>query len=135
MGRVPERAAQHVDQAKLRESRNLLLDAATRGGATAAETEVSQGIGQSVTVRQGEVETISYNRDKGISVTVYVGQRRGNASTADFSGDAIAAAVDKALVIARYTAVDPASGLADPERLARTWPDLDLYHPWELSVE
>ena len=63
---------------------SAVLDAARRGGATAAETEVSQGIGQSVTVRQSEVETIAYNRDKGISVTVYVGQRRGNASTADF---------------------------------------------------
>ncbi|MFO1325013.1 MAG: metalloprotease PmbA [Burkholderiales bacterium] len=112
-----------------------ILDAARRGGATAAETEVSQGIGQSVTVRQSEVETISYNRDKGISVTVYVGQRRGHASTADFSDDSIAATVGKALAIARYTAEDPAAGLADPDRLARAWPDLDLYHPWELPVE
>ncbi len=67
-----------------------VLDAARRGGATSAETEVSQGIGQSVTVRQAEVETIAYNRDKGISVTVYVGQRRGHASTADFADEAIA---------------------------------------------
>ena len=114
---------------------SAVLDAARRGGATAAETEVSQGIGQSVTVRQSEVETIAYNRDKGISVTVYVGQRRGNASTADFSDDAIVAAVGKALVIAKYTAMDSAAGLADPDRLARAWPDLDLYHPWELPVE
>jgi PmbA protein len=112
-----------------------VLDAAKRGGATAAETEVSQGIGQSVSVRNGEVETISYNRDKGIGVTVFVGKRRGNASTADFSDDAIKAAVDKALAIARYTSEDPASGLADPARLAKGWPDLDLYHPWDLSVE
>jgi PmbA protein len=112
-----------------------ILEAAKRGGATAAETEVSQGVGQSVTVRQGEVETIAYNRDKGIGVTVYVGQRRGNASTADFSTEAIQAAVDKALAIARFTAEDPAAGLADPDRLARQWADLDLYHPWDLSVE
>jgi PmbA protein len=112
-----------------------VLDAARRGGATAAEADVSQGIGQSVTVRQDTVETIAYNRDKGISVTVFVGQRRGHASTADFADEAIAAAVDKALAIARYTAEDPAAGLADPARLARSWPDLDLYHPWELSVE
>ncbi|HTQ00512.1 MAG TPA: metalloprotease PmbA [Casimicrobiaceae bacterium] len=112
-----------------------VLDAAKRNGATAAETEVSQGIGQSVTVRQAAVETISYNRDKGISVTVFVGQRRGHASTADFAAGAIAATVDKALAIARYTAEDPAAGLADPARLARTWPDLDLYHPWDLAVE
>ncbi|MEP7329052.1 MAG: metalloprotease PmbA [Betaproteobacteria bacterium] len=112
-----------------------VLDAARRGGATAAETDVSQGVGQSVTVRQGEVETIAYNRDKSIGVTVYVGQRRGNASTADFSDDAISATVNKAVAIARYTADDPAAGLADPDRLARDWPDLDLYHPWDLSVE
>jgi PmbA protein len=112
-----------------------VLDAARRGGASAAETEVSQGIGQSVTVRQSEVETIAYNRDKGISVTVYVGQRRGHASTADFSDDAVDATVGKALAIARYTALDPAAGLADRDRLAQSWPDLDLYHPWDLSVE
>ena len=112
-----------------------VLDAARAGGATAAETEVSQAVGQSVTVRKGEVETIEYNRDKGVGVTVYVGQRRGHASTSDFSDDAIRATVDKALAIARYTAEDPCAGLADPDRLARAWPDLDLYHPWELSVE
>ena len=69
-----------------------------------------------------------------VSVTVYVGQRRGHASTADFSDAAIAATVDKAVTIARYTAEDPAAGLADPVLLARAWPDLDLYHPWDLSV-
>ena len=112
-----------------------VLAAARAGGATAAETDVSQAVGQSVTVRKGEVETVAYNRDKGISLTVYVGQRRGHASTADFAPDAVRAAVDKALAIARYTAEDPAAGLADPDRLARTFPDLDLYHPWELSVD
>jgi PmbA protein len=112
-----------------------VLRVARAGGATAAETEVSQAIGQSVTVRKGEVETIAYNRDKGIGVTVYVGTRRGHASSADFSDDSLRATVEKALAIARYTAEDPAAGLADPARLARNWPDLDLYHPWELSVE
>jgi PmbA protein len=112
-----------------------ILDAARQVGATAAETEVSQAVGQSVTVRQGEVETIAYNRDKGIGVTVYVGQRRGQASTADFSDDAIGAAVAKAFAIARYTAEDPAAGLADADRLAKQWTDLDLYHPWALTVE
>jgi len=112
-----------------------VLAAAKAGAATAAETEVSQAVGQSVTVRRGEVETIAYNRDKGIGVTVYLGQRRGHASTADFAPDAVEAAVAKALAIARYTAEDPAAGLADPERLARAIPDLDLYHPWNLPVE
>jgi len=112
-----------------------VLDEARKGGATAAETDVSQSVGQSVTVRRGEVETVAYNRDKGIGITVYLGQRRGHASTADFSADAVRAAVGKALAIARFTAEDPSAGLAYPERLARTFPDLDLYHPWELAVE
>jgi PmbA protein len=114
---------------------HAVLDAARAGGATAAETEVSQAIGQTVTVRKGEVETISYNRDKGVGITIYVGARRGHASSADFSDESIRATVDKALAIARYTAEDRAAGLADPDRLAKSWPDLDLYHPWELPVE
>ncbi len=112
-----------------------VLDAAKAGGATAAETDVSQAVGLSVTVRRDEVETIAYNRDKGIGVTVYVGQRRGHASTADFSTEAIRATVGKALAIARYTAEDPCSGLADRALLAREIPDLDLYHPWALTVD
>jgi PmbA protein len=112
-----------------------VLASAKAGGATGVETEVSQAVGQSVSVRRGEVETIAYNRDKGIGVTVYIGQRRGHASTADFSAEALNAAVGKALAIARYTAEDPAAGLADPALLAREIPDLDLYDPWELAVE
>jgi PmbA protein len=112
-----------------------VLREAKAGGAAASETEISQAFGQSVTVRKGEVETIAYNRDKGIGVTVYVGARRGHASTADFSEEAIRDTVDKALTIARYTADDPCAGLADPKRLAHAWADLDLYHPWDLSVE
>ncbi len=112
-----------------------MLAVARAGGATAVETEVSQAVGQSVTVRNGEVETIAYNRDKGIGVTVFIGQRRGHASTADFAPEALEASVAKALSIARHTAQDPAAGLADPDRLARTIPDLDLYHPWDLAVD
>jgi PmbA protein len=112
-----------------------VLQAAKTRGATAAESEVSQAFGLSVTVRKGDVETIAYNRDKGIGVTVYVGARRGHASTADFSAAAIDDTVTKALTIARYTAEDPCAGLADPALLARNWPDLDLYFPWDLPVE
>jgi len=112
-----------------------VLAVAMGGGATAAETDVSQAVGLAVTVRKDEVETISYNRDKGIGVTVYVGQRRGHASTADFAPEAIRATVAKAIAIARHTADDPCAGLADPDRLAREIADLDLYHPWNLSVE
>ena len=124
-----------VATAELERVSAAILAAAKVGGASAAETEVSQAVGQSVTVRKGEVETIAYNRDKGIGVTVFVGKRRGNASTADFSDASIRATVDKALAIARYTAEDDAAGLADPARLATVWPDLDLYHPWDLAVD
>jgi len=132
---VPANGHFPVSTAALERIAAAVLDAARAGGATAAETEASQAVGQSVSVRKGEVETIAYNRDKGVGVTVYVGTRRGHASTADFSADSIRATVDKALAIARYTAEDPCAGLADPARLATTWPDLDLYHPWDLSVE
>lgn len=110
------------------------LEMARAGGATAAETEISEGSGLSVTVRHGEVETIEHNRDKGIVVTVYLGQRRGHASTSDFSSDALERTVKKALSIARYTAEDDCSGLAEEGRLARLIPDLDLYHPWQIDV-
>lgn len=112
-----------------------VLELARAGGATAAETEVSEGFGQNVSVRKGEVETLEHNKDKGVSLTVYIGQRRGHASTSDFSEDALRRTVDKALVIARYTAEDDCAGLADAELLARETPDLDLYHPWDLTVE
>ena len=124
-----------LDTAELSAIGEAVLARAKAGGATAAETEASQAIGLSVTVRKGEVETIEYNRDKGVVVTVYLGQRRGHASSADTSRPAIEQAVDKALTIARYTEEDPCAGLADPDRLARTVPDLDLYHPWRLPVE
>jgi PmbA protein len=112
-----------------------VLDYARKGGATACETEVSDGFGQNVTVRRGEVETIEYNRDKGLSVTVYIGQKRGNASTSDFSPGAVNDTVSAALSIAGHTAADDCSGLADADLLAREFPDLDLYFPWDLPVE
>lgn len=104
-------------------------------GASAADAEVSEALGQTVTVRQGEVETIEYNRDKGIGVTVYIGQQRGHASSSDLSARALRDTVDAALAIASHTARDDCAGLADPERLAREFPDLDLSHPWEMPVE
>ncbi|PSJ17107.1 metalloprotease PmbA [Nitrosomonas supralitoralis] len=112
-----------------------ILAHAKKGGATACETNVSDGFGQTVTVRQSAVETIEYNRDKGLSVTVYIGQKRGHASTSDFSPQAISDTVAAALSIARYTANDDCAGLAEAELLARDYPNLDLYFPWQISVE
>src|SRR5258706_6878894 len=124
-----------VTTAELERVSAAILAAAKAGGASAAETEVSQAVGQSVTVRKGEVETIAYNRDKGIGVTVFVGKRRGNASTADFSDASIRTTVDKALAIARYTAEDDAAGIAEPERLAKGWAGPYLFHSWGFAVE
>ncbi len=111
------------------------LARAREKGASACETEASEGYGQTVVVRKGEVETIEYNRDKGLSVTVYIGKQKGYASTADFAPRAIRDTVDAALSIARFTASDDCAGLADQEELAREPKDLDLFHPWDLPVE
>lgn len=111
------------------------LAAARSQGASEAEANVSEGFGQTVSVRKGEIETIEHNRDKEIGVSCYVGKRSGYASTSDFSREAMASAVRKALTIAKFTAADDASGLAEPELLAREIRDLDLYHPWDLSVD
>ncbi len=112
------------------------LDFARKRGASDAEVEVSAAVGQSVTVRHGEVETVEYNRDKGLGITVYFGQRRGNASTSDLSVEAVERTVDAACAIARHTAEDAAAGLPDADKLFKgEAPDLDLFHPWGLSVE
>jgi PmbA protein len=121
--------------ARLQEIASDVLKFAKKRGASACETDVSEGFGQSATVRKGEVDTIEYNRDKGIGVTVYLGQQRGHASTSDFSRAALKATVDAAVSIARFTAPDPCAGLADAELMAKDCPDLDLHHPWRLSVE
>jgi PmbA protein len=112
-----------------------VLDYAAQQGATAAEAEVSEGLGQTVTVRRHEVETIEYHRDKGVGITVYIGKRRGHSSTSDFSRQAMRDTVDAALSIARFTATDECAGLADADMLARAAPDLDLWHPWSMPVE
>jgi PmbA protein len=112
-----------------------MLEYAKQCGASAASVEVSEGFGLGVTVRQGAVETIEYNRDKGLGITAYIGQQRGNASTSDFSLQAMRDTVDAALSIARYTAKDEYSGLPDADMLAHDFADMDLYHPWDLSTD
>ena len=111
------------------------LEEARRGGATQAEAGVSIDIGLSVTVRLGEVETLEYQRDRGMGITVYVGRRKGSASTADLGWPAVAETVAKALSIARFTAEDECSGLAEAALMAREIPDLELAHPWDLDAD
>lgn len=112
-----------------------LLKEAKQQGATAAEAAVSNDSGLSVTVRLGETETIEHTRDNGLGVTVYFDKRKGSASTSDLSPQAIKETVEAACNFARYTSEDPCSGLADKELMATEFPDLDLYHPWDQSVE
>jgi PmbA protein len=121
--------------AQLQEMSADVLKRARDAGANAAEAEISLGFGQNVSVRMGETETIEYNRDKGVSVTVYFGQQKGHASTSDLSPLAIQDTVSAACNIARYTSKDEFCGLADVALMAKDIPDLDLYHPWSLSVD
>jgi PmbA protein len=111
------------------------LEEARTRGASQAEAAVSQDTGLSVGVRLGEVETLEHQRDRSMGITVYFGQRKGSASTADFSPDAVRATVAKACSIARFTAEDAASGLADAELMTRRPLDLDLSHPWNVSAD
>lgn len=103
-------------------------------GASNAAVDISESVGQSVSVRMGEVETIEQTRDKGLSVSVFVGKRRGNASSSDFSLTAIDATIQAALDIAKYTAEDEFAGLPEEDTLAKRHRDLDLHHPWKLST-
>jgi PmbA protein len=113
------------------------LAEARRLGTSDAAAEVSEGVGLSVSVRKGEVENVERNRDKSLGITVYLGQRRGNASTSDFSPDALRRTVQAAYDIARFTAEDPAAGLPDAQDIAPpevTSMDLDLFHPWAIDA-
>lgn len=115
-----------------------VLGMARELGASDAGVEVSEGSGISVSVRKGEVEHVERNRDKSVGVSVYLGQRRGNASTSDFSASALAQTVRAAYDIARFTAEDPVAGLPDADDLASAAEvarDLDLFHPWVLDAE
>ena len=118
---------------------HAVLERAHRAGASGCDCDVSEGYGLSVTVRKGKPDTIEHNRDRSIGVTVYLGERprvrRGHASTSDFSGAALAQTVDAAAAIARHTAEDDCAGLPEAELLARSQPDLDLFHPWDISTE
>jgi PmbA protein len=120
---------------QLTEATTLALEEARRQGASQCEADASMSQGLSVSVRLQEVDTIEYQRDRGLAVTVYFGQRKGSASTADLAAAAVRETVAKACAIARYTAEDPYAGLVDPKALARDIPDLDLDHPWELVPE
>lgn len=132
---MPEVASFSYAFSTLQQLAEDVLKHAREKGATACEVDVSEGFGQSVGVRCDEVETIEFNRDKGIGISVYSGQRKGYASTSDFSPQALRETVEAALNIARFTAEDDCAGLAEAALMAKDCPDLDLFHPWALAVE
>ena len=113
----------------------FMLSEARKLGASDAAAEVSEGQGLSVTVRKGVVETIEQSLDKQIGLSVYLGQRRGNASTSDFSPDSLRKTVEAAFHIARHTAEDDCAGLPDPDLLEKKPKNLDLFHPWMIESE
>jgi PmbA protein len=130
--------SQQVDASRISELKEVVSDAlagARASGASHAEADASLQRGLTATVRLGEVDTIEYHRDRGLSLTVYFGHAKGSASTADLRPAAVREIVLKAAAIARHTSADECSGLADPAALAREIPELDLYHPWELEPE
>ncbi|MBS0365125.1 MAG: metalloprotease PmbA [Proteobacteria bacterium] len=113
---------------------SLALNEARAQGASECDADASVSQGLSVSVRLGEVDTLEYQRDRGLGVTVYFGKRKGSASTADLAAAAVRETVAKACAIARFTAEDPYAGLIDPGALQRDIPDLDLDHPWDVDA-
>jgi len=124
----------HLADTTLRQIATDALAYAKNLGATDASAEVSESTGLSVTTRKMQVETIEHNRDKGLGITVYIGQQSGHATTSDLSDIAIRQAIEAAYNIARFTAPDAYAGLPDVEDLAHVQQDLDLYHPWALDT-
>jgi len=135
MAQIPSSLPIKENQARFRELVQQALACAASLGASDAAAEVSESQGLSVTARKNSVETVEQTRDRSLDVTVFAGQRRGSASTSDFSAAALRDTVEAAWHIARYTAEDPAAGLPDAGLLATDYPELDLHHPWLIDAE
>ncbi|EEO28778.1 metalloprotease PmbA [Oxalobacter paraformigenes] len=112
-----------------------VLRYARQKGASGAAVGISEGNGLSVSVRKGDIETIERNQDKGIGVTVFIGKKRGNATTSDFSEQSLKQTVDAAYNIASFTSEDDAAGLPDADMLERHPEDLALYYRWPINTE
>jgi PmbA protein len=121
-------------EAELKSLVTDILSRAKQCGADAAEVSASEDAGLGVTVRLGELESVEFNRDRGFGITVYCGKRKGSASTSDSTPEAVAATVQAACNIARFTEEDPCHGLADAALMAHVFPNLDLDHPWSATV-
>ena len=129
------KSAVAYDADRLADLAGEVLRLATARGASHAEVSISEDVGLSVNVRMGEVETVERTRGRGVGLTVYFGQRKASASTADLQPASLIATVEQACAIARFTEADPAAGLADAELMAREIRDLDLWHPWAIDAD
>ena len=123
------------DLDSLREAAALAVDTARQRGASASEAALSRAVGLAVNVRLGEVETIEHTRDNGLGITVYFGNCKGSAGSTDLSASAVRETVEAACRIARYTSQDECAGLADAGLIAVNPPDLDLFHPWSITLD
>lgn len=124
-----------VDSQKLQQTVEWVIDYAKKQGATDCQVSTSSALGLNVTVRQHEIDTVEFNRGKALGITVYIGQRKGSASTNDLTNEALKSTIEAALHIAKYTEEDPFAGLANQEELAFEYPDLKLYYPWSITAE
>jgi PmbA protein len=132
---ITDKDTSSADLSRLREIAEDVIRKARAKGASEADVAASIDEGLAVNVRLGEVETVERTRDRGVSVTVWFGKRKGSANTADLDPKSIEQTIDHAVAIAKYTETDPANGLPDAELLAREIPDLDLWHPWNISAD
>ncbi len=132
---VPSLGDSHAQLDMLADLSQRLLAACRERGASQAEVSCSEESGLNVNVRMGEVETVEATRDRGIAVTVYFGQRKGSASTADLRGESLEATVEQACAIARFTEDDAAAGLADAALMATDLREFDSWHPWALDAD
>jgi PmbA protein len=123
------------DAQRLQDLAAQVLELAKARGASQAEVAINEDSGLAVNVRMGEVETVERTRDRGVALTVYFGQRKASASTADLQPESLVATVDQACAIAKYTEADPAAGLADAELMASGDREFDQWHPWRIDAE
>lgn len=133
MNALPSRTA--LNQKDLEDIVLQVLEEAKKQGADQAEAAASHDIGLCATARLGDVESLEYTNDRGLGITVYKDQKKGNASTSDFNPAALREAVTKACTFANFTAADEHAGLADAELMAQDPPDLDLAHDWHLQSD
>lgn len=136
---MKNKISQHIDvateQAKWKQLAEDILQYAKKQNVTQAEVGIGNSIGFSVNVRMGDVETVEYNRDKSVDITVYFNHKKGSATTTDISKTAIQNTIDAACRIAQLGNEDSCAGLADAHLMATNYPDLNLHHPWSIDTE